>query len=435
MNTNVYKNNAASGDESGEFLVYKCDANECIQYTSNYYLHAFDGGNKLLYKCDTEKCSIQSSFSIGYYLTGSLSSELLSCTTENTASSCSKVGSVSSGCYKSGDSTYKLIKCSGSPSTCEGIAHPVGFYIDALNNKNIYTCGSDYSCTSAVALKGIYINAGATDSVINCGSEKCQEASVTASTCSKAGDLIKSGSNIKLCISDKADEAKKINTPSQNTYITFESGTTFPGAPSNKDFNIKLSTEGAVYLLEEAKISSCTVTDTSTESVCLTGHTDTQHCITSSNKLLKTSSSTCVVAVNTASNVFIGNDYKSVTLTTSNSAKYGYSCDESSVCEIIKGYIIGSNIIKCSGWTGDPCIATAKGNGETCSSSTKDGELLSKGTKLCFGTKDYTLAATETILAFHLNDINSNYGMNKDDVVILSASTTKVIVTEIESSK
>jgi len=377
LDSTVYKNKADSGDQSGEFLVYKCDANECIQYTSNYYLHAFDDGKKLLYKCDTEKCSIQSSFSVGYYLTGPSSSELLSCTTADTAS----------------------------------------------------------SCTSAVALKGIYINAGATDSVINCGSEKCQEASVTSNTCSKAGDLIKSGSDIKLCISNKADEAKKINPPSQNTYITFESGTTFPGSPSNKDFNIKLSTEGAVYLLEEAKISSCTVTDTSTGSVCLTGHTGTQYCITSSNKLLKTISSTCVVAVETAGNVFIGNDYKSVTLTTLNSAKYGYSCNGDSVCEIIKGYIIDSNIIKCSGWTGDPCIATAIGDGETCSSSTKDGELLSKGTKLCFGTKDYTLADTETILAFHLNDINSNYGMNKDDVVILSASKTKVIVTEIESSK
>ena len=434
MNTDVYKSNAASGDSDQKYLVYKCDANECIQYKSNYYLHAFDEDNIKLYKCATDKCEISSTFAVGYYLTGPSSNELLTCTTENTASSCSKVGSISSGCYKSGDSTYKLINCSGSPLTCEGMAQPVGFYIDALNTKNIYTCDTN-SCTSAVPLKGIYINAGATDSVINCGSEKCQEASVTATACSKAGDLIKSGSDIKLCISDKADEAKKINPPAADTYMTFESGTTFPGAPSTKNFNIKLGTEGAVYLLEEAKISTCEATDTR-DSACITDHKNGQYCITSANKLLKTSDSTCEAAVRTAGNVFLGNDYTSVTPSTTVSAKYGYSCDGSSVCEIIKGYIIDDNIIiKCSGWIGDPCIATAKATDDTCTSSTKDGVLLSKGEKICFGTKEYALKDKATILAFHLNDFNSNYGMNKDDVVIVSASKAKVIVTTIESGK
>jgi len=436
LESTVYKKTATKENSEGEFLVYKCDANECIQYKSNYYLHAFDDTNKKLYKCATDKCEISSTFAVGYYLTGPSSTELLTCTTADNASSCSKVGNISSGCYKSGDSTYKLINCSGSPLTCEGIDEPVGFYIDASNNKNIYTCDTN-SCTSAVPLKGIYINAGATDSVINCGSEKCQEDSVTATACSKAGDLIKSGNDIKLCISDKADEAKKINPPAADTYMTFESGTTFPGAPSSKNFNIKLSREGAVYLLEEAKISTCEATDAIDDRVCLNGHTNTQHCITSENKLLKISGSNCEAAVRTAGNVFIGDDYTSVTFAeASDTAKYGYSCDASSVCEIIKGYIIDdNNIIKCSGWIGDPCIATAKGTDETCSTSTKDGVLLSNGTKVCFGTNEYTLTDIATILAFHLNDFNSNYGMNKDDVVIVSASEDKVIVTTIESGK
>ena len=405
METTVYKETATKDDSNGDFLVYKCDANECIQYKSNYYLHAFDDTKKL-YKCATDKCSIQSTFAVGYYLTGPTFTELLTCTKEDDASSCSKVGSISS-----------------------------GFYIDASNNKNIYTCDNNNSCTSAVALKGIYLNAGATNSVINCGSDKCQEAPITATTCSKAGDLIKSGSDIKLCISDKADEAKKINPPAADTYMTFESGTTFPGAPSTKNFNIKLGTEGAVYLLEEAKISTCEATDTR-DSACITDHKNGQYCITSANKLLKTSGSTCESAVETAGNVFLGNDYTSVTPSTTVSAKYGYSCDGSSVCEIIKGYIIDDNIIiKCSGWIGDPCIATAKATDDTCTSSTKDGVLLSKGEKICFGTKEYALKDKATILAFHLNDFNSNYGMNKDDVVIVSASKAKVIVTTIESGK
>jgi len=436
---------------STEIYIYYCGSDECKLYTSQYHIHEFTGTKKILkYDSDNDNWTILSTYTIGYYLsgepTGTKYPSLIYA--DHATNPTFPTVTINAGYYISGDSTsYKLIKCTDTNGTkaCEGDTSTARitatkYYMDTVNasNNKIITCDATNGCSSGVALKGYYLNSGKSGSVIECNGTKCEEKDITATSCSAAGDLIKSGSTIYLCTSSTTKSTLK---PTNDVFVTFEKDTSFPSSPSNA-FNVKISKDGVVFLLEEATIQNCSAT-AEVNGDCFANNVDGQHCITSSGLLLKYDSSvatTCAKAVASAKSVYLDKDYKDVTSmsTGGKKAEYGYNCDAGSNCKVIKGYqAIGTVNVKCSGWKGDPCVSTAKGTTASCTSSLKDGTLLDAGTHLCFGTTTgYELPSSGTkTIVFQSKDLSSNYGANKDEIVVLTTSKTQAIVTEIEGGR
>lgn len=315
----------------------------------------------------------------------------------------------------------------------------------------IYCVTDKTDCVVIDANSGYYTNSGgdsATNKVIKCSNTGCTTESVESS-CSKAGDIIYA-SELKLCTTSSDSTAFASQATDKFETIILESDNDFPGALKGK-IGVKLLSDRsnaiAALLLEDASLPLCT--NTGKSAVCFTGAEADQVCITSDGKLYKSASTSPKCSQITRSGdkgsidiSYYGKDFKEIAssaVDSSVAAKtpyYTYQCSLSfdstpklENCVIVKGYTnIGTKAVQCSGWKEVACVAPA--TEATCASEVGDGAFAS--TEICIdGTNDITLPTDVTVtqkVAFTLKDTSSNYGVLKDDILVLSISKTKAVV-------
>jgi len=333
-------------------------------------------------------------------------------------------------------------------------------------------------CEVRSARAGYYLNSGEEKSekpVIRCDGTTCKAEAVTKKVCGNdenkqvVGGVIFDENKLKICVSGgNSIEIKSGATVSyENLELLKEED--FPGAQKST-ISVKVNSDASVTLLVDVTLPTCT--ENAGNNVCFDGAVNNQYCIKSGKIYLTTiaanGSATCALMTNQQAGlaadaggpaiIYFNNDYEKIgipTETTTNIMAYQCLFNPSSTydllsCDLIKGYIsdmtAGENkkIIHCNGWKGEGCTVTTKTTSENCSND-DEGKIVGKGTKICFGTTTThsiptTSPASSQYIAYKSSTINKNYGINKNDVALLSftyisSTYSSVILTKVLGKK
>ncbi|MBE6494090.1 MAG: hypothetical protein E7Z84_05740 [Methanosphaera stadtmanae] len=411
----------SGSDKQSKPLISCSSATQCtaIQGSGNYINSGYNKSNYPFIYCNDQGCEVQRAF--GYYL---------------------NVGE--------NKSSKPLLYCTAS--NCEEIDGPHGYYInsgdDKLDKPLIY-CSDGTTCTSVDSFNGYYLNGDKNETskkIIKCSNRNCVAilpvSASTSTTCQKIGSIITNDSNYYLCISNS--ESVKINSAESVIYHTILNPTDFPGITTATTISVKVRQDDSVILLEAASLPSCNVTSGSES--CVTDHPE-QYCIQETDgslKIYETTSTTengittyTCASITTNENseiIYFDLEYKKVsepTATTSDIIAYQCTFSESNLqeCELIKGYIIGSKAIQCSGWLGEGCTVNDVSSG-SCIDNAKEGNLVSS-TVLCFGENSVQLDDNIRTIAFESTQLNSIFGVNLGEIIFLSVSKSQILVTQL----
>ncbi|OUM68883.1 hypothetical protein PIROE2DRAFT_3256, partial [Piromyces sp. E2] len=289
------------------------------------------------------------------------------------------------------------------------------------------------SCKSLNALNGYYLNAAtdkAQNQIIKCSGTGCAVDKVSATTCGKAGTLIKDKDNtttIKLCKVDAAKDDDIIAiAASATTYETLTvKANNFPNATTDGKIAVKIGTDGSVTLLEEDSLPTC---DTTKGTSCMTGHPE-KACL-SSGKIYMS----CYRL--RKKTFYFNSNYESVAAGVGANIAYQCTFDDNGAvksCELVKGYVQqGTSFLQCNGWKGEVCAAPST----TACANDMNGEMESTNKSICFTSNDsidITTLTGESKIAFELTKTSNIYGEKEGDVVVLSLSATEAVVTTLDT--
>lgn len=316
-------------------------------------------------------------------------------------------------------------------------------------------CGSSPSaftdCVSENANSGYYLNSGkdsTTNQVIKCSNSGCLAISITEESCSKAGSVINKSSTIKLCIGESEEEPVAITGATSDSYetILLTDDNVFPDTSKDSKIAVKVSTDGYVYLLEEASLPECS-NSASTSNTCIANAVDGSHCIKNGaiyKSTISGNTKKCEQVTGSAASTteaFYFNESFEVVTSIDNNSKiyYAYECETDASkkvgnCSLVKGYTTAnSKIVKCNGWKGEQCEVGAT------SSCTADcnGELSSTNLVFASSSNKYTLPtdSSTSIISFELTKTSGAYGALKEDIILLSVATGKATSTTLSSGK
>jgi len=324
------------------------------------------------------------------------------------------------------------------------------------NDALIYCTDSDIkNCVTLPAIPGYYLNAGSDKTkkpVIQCNGTECKSVSIEATECGSgkqvAGGLILNSSTVKVCLDNGSSVEISKRADVGYKSITLTSAKDFPQtSTTNTNIIVKLGIN-SVTILEKGGLPECKGASAGA-TPCFTGAIIGQYCINNNNnnnEIYETVANGCVKFDRKI--IFFNSLYEKVEkddALESPSKVFGYQCStggEEKTCTLISGYVVyGENIIQCSGWKGEGCTVTSKNNGNSCSSS-EVGKITADASKICFGTSNSVslpeiveVEDTEDeeieIVAFVPTEINSIYGINKNEVSILTVTANSVIVSTL----
>ena len=334
-----------------------------------------------------------------------------------------------------------FVNCSSG--SCS-VVKTLGYYID-LETSNLYKVSNDGEA-SIITSKGYFLNSGDSSKIIQCNGT-CSEiaiSSITASTCTKAGDIIQKSGKVSICItSSESKEIKKQSSPIYET-MALESGSGFLGISDKKKVTIKFDSNGeSAVLMEEATLRACKSSVPTSDAVCFDNAGNNEICISSDKKLYKSGTdptTTCAQHEGTADNSLEISYYdvegKKSDDPTDGGEYVVYQCKTDADrklgnCEVVKGYTkIGSKIVQCNGWKGESCTVVASASG-TCSKD-DNGKMGANG--LCFSTTNVLELPSSYIstVAFELSKTSGIYGLNKEDIAILKVTGNSAVVTALE---
>lgn len=400
----VFKNSAVAKAANNPKALIKCSEGKCLAIdgqAGGFYLSSSD-----LIKCDAgggqeSGCVIVNHSSYddkGYILDyGSENfSNLISCTNDD---GCSNPTSMVEGYYINAVTPTEIIHCvnTGDKITCSSGAHggtdpsPKHYY-DGINKK-VIKCNAANNCAyEDSSLKGYFLNSGNPSKVIKCDGSECEE-EATVTSCSRAGQLKKSGGSYYLCVSaNDSDTHLQIQSSGANSAPIFTEyksvvGTNeFPGNNVSGSFTVRNDKDGKVILMESGGLPAC-------GNSCL----ENKYCITGNIIKKGDAGSNCVVITRSESSpIYFKKDNTIIdTPNASNKLPYvAYDCTYDAAspynaksCEMIKGYVStatgagSTNTVYCSGWKNDPCQFKATDSlGSICN---KVSLLYSSGAKLC----------------------------------------------------
>jgi len=357
-------------------------------------------------------CSSNPPTSIGYYIDGSVNSNIIQCKEANSVKICSSITHGGSGTSQK-------------------------HYFGA--NGIVITCTTQCFLEDAT-IKGYFLNAGSMNKpLIKCpgtGSESCTED--TASSFDGIGSAKVASNVLSICISTGCS-GNGLKTTAAESYETFGvEASKFPGISEKKTISVKIGTDGTIIYLEPASLPTCN--NTSGIDPCVTNKPE-QYCIGSDKKIYSTTVSgdnTSCSAITSESPLYFNNDFiKLDSAPTDNTPNImAYQCINDT-CELAKGYVnigTGDNtkVIQCSGWKREGCVVTDINTTTTCEATDTNGKLTGDGKTVCYtSTTSPTLPTDDnsSYVAFQASAINSVYGIEKDEIVFLEMTQTSVLVT------
>ncbi|ORX49589.1 scaffoldin [Piromyces finnis] len=462
---------------------YYADEDKFVESNGNYtqLIHCNTSDN-----VDEVKCTSITGMAPGYYDNGgdpdkTIEKSLIYCSTnplDATAAdavTCAIINSKNDGYYLnygSDKADKPVIYCKNDTITTDDITNTfkIGdacqptsasdgdYYLDqdsSINTDNILysklihctTANTSVVCLSEKPYQGYYINDGNDKEsyhVFNCTSSLCFGYSIPNKSCSKSGMIIKDNednesNSIKLCLSSDDTSPKEL-TSSEESYHTLEISekNDFPGAEASSKIGVKIRNDGSAILLERAGLPSCDKDVISSSDTCFTDALSGQHCISSDNKIyistITDETSKSCGAISSTSAVYFDDNFESVTDNSLKPATIGYVCDTNSECELIRGYVSddASNFYQCNGWKGEECV---KATLDSCNDN-DNGKLgqLSSSNAICFSSSvGVNLPSDDKSfnITFKLSDISPIYGENKDEVIVLSLTSSSALITSL----
>jgi hypothetical protein len=421
-----------------------------------------EASRKPLISCTTDlKCATAAATATGNYNDAGDSSKIINCSTQY---ACTNPAAVEGAYLSATDGEIiSCVKGDGNVITCSASAAHGGidtapvYYLEANSDstkRKIYRCVATGNCSLVTQpVNGIYLNkADSTNqSYISCDGSVC-EIKATTETCTKAADVITSGSDLKLCIVNDDANAETLvsDTTSEKSYLTL----TLSSASDIKN-NTKtkvtfiIDNEGRAFLAQDHKLPICVAGANGTCSSA------SKYCIDSSGKIKVGDGDN-----NTCNAITIATVFGSITdagvyaayftvefevklVADAAQASMAYLCTFSDAntmvsCEWVKGYTkISSDNIYCSGWKGDYCGKTTTAS--CADSNNKIGEYSGATDGLCFKTGGEVLdqskvalpgAGTTNNIIFYSEDINAYYGVEASTYVSLYLTSTSATVTK-----
>ncbi|OUM64188.1 hypothetical protein PIROE2DRAFT_60823 [Piromyces sp. E2] len=289
----------------------------------------------------------------------------------------------------SGETVFKSIAIAGADDDAITAGYHKNVNAEGTKENALIQCGTEKtlnSCKSLNALNGYYLNAAtdkAQNQIIKCSGTGCAVDKVSATTCGKAGTLIKDKDNtttIKLCKVDAAKDDDIIAIPaSATTYETLTvKANNFPNATTDDS-------------------GKCSLVPGSSEKETF----------------------------------YFNSKYESVAAGVGANIAYQCTFDDNGAvksCELVKGYIKqGDSFLQCNGWKEEVCAAPST----TACANDMNGEMEITNKSICF-TTSVTLTG-ESKIAFELTKTSNIYGEKEGDVVVLSLSATEAVVTTLDT--
>ncbi|MBE6494089.1 MAG: hypothetical protein E7Z84_05735 [Methanosphaera stadtmanae] len=336
---------------------------------------------------------------------------------------------------------------------------------DNDNNPLIYCTDNDCKVFSS-SWNGYYLNMDTHDTtkpIIKCLNGSCISESVEKENCGtgdtdqSVGGLIKSGSSIKICITDSSSTEIKIETSvTEPTYssINLADASNFPGAENSGIQIIKFSGDGSVLLVVDETLPTCLSSSLTGNTGCHDSNNNLVKTCILNNKIYQTLDTACSILTSTTDAE--SNYYFTETLETIETSEITSSLDtmsmayhcvfdvnngngyEVSQCQLIKGYVILSTVsIQCSGWKGERCVITAIPTDDVSCNSNNEGTLGGKCTTLCFGTDSIDLPDEDDekqYIAFSPTTVSNIYGKGAGDAFILSLTKDLVMISSLSGN-
>lgn len=351
-----------------------------------------------------------------------------------------------------------LIYCRSTDVTSciiKSASDSIGYYLDSDEDDSLIKCISN-GCSHVIFYPGYYLHGDtSTNKIISCTNSKCEEKDVNIVTSStactdKVGSVIKSTEDSFNYLRTDDTSSVKIGFGEDSSYHSFQVGeNVFPSITSSKTINVKVRNDGSVILLEKNSLPECNIISGSQSCI---DNQPTQYCQKiDDNGILKIYETTInseseyscgpIKATSATEIFYFNNDYQKLVSapTASDPNIMAYQCtfttttnsyDTIESCKIVEGYVIGSSLIHCNGWIGEGCSVNTIPSGTGCTGNNEVGILINRNT-ICFGETAITLESNPKSIAFKSIDINSIYGSDPGEIIVLTVSTEYVLVTTL----
>ncbi|OUM70379.1 hypothetical protein PIROE2DRAFT_1536 [Piromyces sp. E2] len=299
------------------------------------------------------------------------------------------------------------------------------------------------------------------------------------------GGVIKSSEGVKLCVSAEDTKALKLDTTTSAYEKVSVEANIFPGVAQAGTYTVKVTGngylgEGVVEVREEASLPTCTNAGSNTEK-CKVGTVYADHCVkgdvvyeSRTGKCAKLSPTlpACDAAPLTVSacmsggkavaycqvdgTIYRSNGNQCVALDVDHELEqvsyydkdyvavdpadavvsYAYQCwfsagGVATACQFAKGITKTSNrVVACNGWKNDVCTVTEFGSATACSNSAVEGSVRGGASGLCIGGVEEAFPVSGfKYVAFTTAKMNSLYGVEKGEIVLLKMTANSALVT------